>query len=82
MAFNNKNNERREMHVAAMVASMEGKEVFLEQGPDPDLFHIREDCPRLQSQKGKHIAKVIEGRITDQKGFFYRDTIPCERCVK
>ena len=72
--------EKRDVLIEAWVASQEGGEYFIEDDPDPNIFHGRRDCPRL----GDPVLslKVKDGILQDEKGFYYRDLLPCQMCIR
>jgi hypothetical protein len=65
--------------VAGWIATMEGQTVYLSEEADPDLFHTRKDCPKSGSEPIE--AKIVDGIITSPKGFYFRDVVPCSRCI-
>jgi len=77
---NNNKRENRAAVQAGWIAAAEGLEVFLAEEADPELFHLRLDCPKLGTTPVT--AHIVEGIITDAKKFFYRDVVPCDRCFK
>lgn len=66
--------------VAGWIATMEGQVIYLSEENDPDLFHLRKDCPKAGSDPIE--AKVVNGTITSPKGFYFRDVVPCSRCIE
>jgi hypothetical protein len=78
--MDNNKREGRAAVQAGWIAAAEGMEVYLSEEADPELFHLRKDCPKVGATP---IAAHIEnGIITDAKKFFYRDVVPCDRCFK
>jgi len=65
--------------VAGWIATMEGQVVYLSEEAEPDLFHTRKDCPKAGAEPIE--AHVVDGIITTKNGFYFRDVVPCSRCI-
>jgi hypothetical protein len=65
--------------VAGWIATMEGQVVYLSEEAEPDLFHTRKDCPKVGSSPST--ATIANGIITTPNGFYFRDVVPCSRCI-
>lgn len=78
--MDNGKREARAAIQAGWVAAAEGLEVYLSEEADPELFHLRKDCPKVGGNPV--VAHILDGIITDERKFFYRDVVPCDRCIK